>query len=90
MSSYNLNELLDLKNDILKRCREVPNNGDKDNIELKKELKREYGKIQMKLKYYSNEDYRKAKCDSVKAYNKAHVEAYNLYQKNWQRLKNKK
>ena len=44
----------------------------------------------MKIKYHSNEDYRKAKCDIVKAYNKAHVDAYNLYQKNWQRLKNKK
>ena len=42
MCNYDLNELLDIKNDILKRCREVS----KDNIELKKELKREYGKIQ--------------------------------------------
>ena len=82
----NLDQLLELKNDILKRCRDVP----KDNIELKKELKREYSKIQMKIKYYSNEDYRKAKCDSVKADNKAHIEAYNLYQKNRHRLKNKK
>jgi hypothetical protein len=44
----------------------------------------------MKIKYYSNEDYRKAKCETVKAYNKTNVIIYNNYQKLYQRNKNKK
>ena len=55
-----------------------------------KDLNREYSRIQMKIKYHSNEDYRKAKCNAVKAFNKAHIETYNNYQKLYQRNKNKK
>ncbi len=33
---------------------------------LIKDLNREYNRIQMKIKYYSDDDYHKAKCNAVK------------------------
>ena len=35
----------------------------------------------MKIKYYSNGDDRKAKCNAVNAFNKAHVETCNINKK---------
>ena len=83
MNNYNIDQLTELKNNVLNRRR----NTDIKDIEAIKELKREYSRIQMKIKYYSSEEYRKAKCDTVKAYNKANVEYYNNYQKLYQRNK---
>lgn len=82
----NVNELIELKKDVLNRRRNADIN-DLDNI---KELGREYSRIQMKIKYYSDENYRKAKCETVKSYNKTNVIIYNNYQKLYQRNKNKK
>ena len=82
----NIEELKELKKDVLNRRR----NADINDLDIMKELGREYSRIQMKIKYYSNEDYRKAKCETVKAYNKTNVIIYNNYQKIYQRNKNKK
>jgi len=82
----NIEELKELKKDVLNRRR----NADINDLDIMKELGREYSRIQMKIKYYSNEDYRKAKCETVKAYNKTNVIIYNNYQKLYQRNKNKK
>jgi len=86
MDEYDINQLINMKNNILQKKRETP----KTNTDLIKQLNNEYSKIQMKIKYYSNDDYRKNKCKLVSAYNKAHIEAYNNYQKLYQRSKNKK
>ena len=80
---YDINELIQLKNNILLRKKNVKN----DPL-LIKDLNREYSRIQMKIKYYSDDEYRKAKCDAVKLFNKIHSETYNIYQKNYK--KNKK
>lgn len=80
---YDINELIQLKNNILLQKQKV-----KDDPLLIKDLNRQYSKIQMKIKYYSDEDYRKAKCNAVKLFNKIHSESYNIYQKNYK--KNKK
>ena len=86
MNGYDVNQLIELKQDILQRRR----NANVNDLSIMKDLNREYSRIQMKIKYYSNEDYRKAKCNAVKAFNKAHIETYNNYQKLYQRNKNKK
>ena len=78
-----LMNLSNLKNDILLRKKDV-----RDDPLLIKDLNREYSRIQMKIKYYSDDDYRKAKCNAVKLFNKIHSETYNIYQKNYK--KNKK
>jgi hypothetical protein len=83
MNSHDINELIELKNNILLRKKDVKN----DPL-LIKDLNREYSRIQMKIKYYSDDDYRKAKCNAVKLFNKIHSETYNIYQKNYK--KNKK
>jgi hypothetical protein len=83
MSNYNIDALMELKNNVLNRRR----NADINDLDNMKELNREYSRIQMKIKYYSSEDYRKAKCETVKAYNKKNVEYYNNYQKLYQRNK---
>ena len=80
---YDINELIELKNNILLRKKNV-----KNEPLLIKDLNREYSRIQMKIKYYSDDEYRKAKCDAVKLFNKIHSETYNIYQKNYK--KNKK
>ena len=80
---YDINELIQLKNNILLRKKNV-----KNEPLLIKDLNREYSRIQMKIKYYSDDEYRKAKCDAVKLFNKIHSETYNIYQKNYK--KNKK
>lgn len=82
----NVDELIELKKDVLNRRR----NADINDLDIMKELNREYSRIQMKIKYYSNDDYRKAKCETVKAYNKTNVIIYNNYQKLYQRNKSKK
>jgi hypothetical protein len=51
-------------------------NANVNDLLIMKDLNREYS--------------RKAKCNAVKAFNKAHVETYNNYQKLYQRNKNKK
>ncbi len=43
----------------------------------------------MKIKYYSDDDYRKAKCNAVKLLNKIHSETYNIYQRNYKKKRNK-
>ena len=78
-----MDQLIELKNNVLNRRR----NADINDLESIKELNREYSRIQMKIKYYSSAEYRKAKCETVKAYNKANVEYYNNYQKLYQRNK---
>jgi hypothetical protein len=83
MNSYDINELIQLKNDILLRKKDV-----RDDPLLIKDLNREYSRIQMKIKYHSDDDYRKAKCNAVKLFNKIHSETYNIYQRNYK--KNKK
>ena len=80
---YDINELIQLKNNIL-----LQKQNNKNDPLLIKDLNRQYSKIQMKIKYYSDEDYRKAKCNAVKLFNKIHSESYNIYQKNYK--KNKK
>ena len=79
----NVEELMELKKDVLNRRR----NADINDLDNMKDLNREYSRIQMKIKYYSSDDYRKAKCNTVKAYNKLNVESYNNYQKLYQRNK---
>ena len=79
----NVDELIELKKDVLNRRR----NSDINDLDNMKELNREYSRIQMKIKYYSSDDYRKAKCETVKAYNKTNVINYNNYQKLYQRKK---
>lgn len=79
----NIDELKELKMDVLNRRR----NADINDLDIMKQLNREYSRIQMKIKYYSNDDYRKAKCETVKAYNKLNVDNYNNYQKLYQRNK---
>ena len=79
----NIEELNELKNDVLTRRR----NANTNDIHIIKDLNREYSRIQMKIKYYSDEDYRKAKCETVKAYNKTNIIIYNNYQKIYQRNK---
>ena len=80
---YDINELIQLKNNIL-----LQKQNNKNDPLLIKDLNREYSRIQMKIKYYSDDEYRKAKCDAVKLFNKIHSETYNIYQKNYK--KNKK
>jgi hypothetical protein len=63
MNSHDINELIELKNNILLRKKDVKN----DPL-LIKELNREYSRIQIKIKYYSDDDYRKAKCNAVKLF----------------------
>ncbi len=43
----------------------------------------------MKIKYYSDDDYRKAKCNAVKLFNKIHSETYNIYQRNYKKIRNR-
>jgi hypothetical protein len=73
---YDINELIQLKNDILLQKKDV-----RDDPLLIKDLNRQYSRIQMKIKYHSDHDYRKAKCNAVKFFNKLHSESYNIYQK---------
>ena len=82
MNTYDINELIQLKNDILLRKKDV-----RDDPLLIKDLNREYSRIQMKIKYYSDDDYRKAKCNAVKLFSKIHSETYNIYQKNYKKNK---
>ena len=42
----------------------------------------------MKIKYYSDDEYRKAKCNASKLFNTIHSDSYNTYQRNYK--KNKK
>ncbi len=51
------------KSDILLKKQNV-----RDDPLLIKDLNREFSRIQMKIKYYSNDDYRKAKCNAVKPF----------------------
>ncbi len=80
---YDINKLIQLKNDILLQKKDV-----RDGPLLIKDLNRQYSRIQMKIKYYSDDDYRKAKCNAVKLFNKLRSETYNIYQRNYK--KNKK
>ena len=87
--NIDINQLIDLKNDILRRRRNIDIN-DINYLSEIKDMNREYGRIQMKIKYYSDEDYRKEKCRKVKEFNKINIDIYNNYQKLYQRNKNKK
>jgi hypothetical protein len=83
MNKYDVNELILLKNSILQQKNNVRN----DPL-LIKDLNRQYSKIQMKIKYYSDDEYRKAKCNASKLFNTIHSDTYNTYQRNYK--KNKK
>ena len=50
MTEYDVNQLLELKQDVLQRRR----NADVNDLSIMKDLNREYSRIQMKIKYYSN------------------------------------
>ncbi len=52
-------------------------------------LNRQYSKIQMKIKYYSDDDYRKAKCNASKLLNTIHSDTYNTYQRNYKKIRNR-
>jgi hypothetical protein len=82
MNGHDINELIELKNNILLRKKEI-----RDDPLIIKALNREYSKIHMKIKYFSDDDYRKAKCNAVKLFNKIHSETYNIYQRNYKRNK---
>ena len=51
-----VDQLIELKNYILQRRR----NANINDLSIMKDLNKEYSRIQMKIKYYFNEDYRKA------------------------------
>ncbi len=83
MNKYDINELIELKNNILQRKNNVRNDG-----LLIKYLNREYSKIHMKIKYYSDDNNRKANCNASKQFNKIHSDPCYIYQRNYE--KNKK
>jgi hypothetical protein len=79
----NIDELIERKKEILEKKKTIP----KENIDEIKELVKEYDRIQKKIQYYSDEEYRINKCLSSNKYNKSHKETYNNYHKNYQALK---
>ena len=80
---YDIDELNEMKKQILLKKKQTP----KEDTEQLKEILNEYMRIQKKIKYYSDEEHRKNKINSVSIYNKSHQENYNLYQKNYYRAK---
>jgi hypothetical protein len=84
MSKYDLNELIQLKTSILQQKNNVRN----DPL-LIKDLNCQYSRIQMKIKYYSDDDYRKAKCNASKLFNTIHSDSYNTYEINYKKIRNR-
>ena len=83
MSSINLNELQQKKKEILERKRKI----DKNDIEAIKEILREYMRIQKKIQYYSNEEYRKQKnLKDIENYKK-NIDKIKEYRKNYYQLR---
>ena len=83
MSSINLNELQQKKKEILERKRKI----DKNDIEAIKEILREYMRIQKKIQYYSNEEYRKQKNLNDLENHKKNIDKYKEYHRYYYQLK---
>ena len=83
MSSINLNELQQKKREILERKKTI----DKTDIEAIKEILREYMRIQNKIKYYSNEEYRKQKNLNDLENHKNNPNKYREYHKYYYQLR---
>ena len=78
---YDINELIEMKKQILLKKKQIP----KEDTEAIKEILKEYMRIQKKIQYYSNEEHRKQKIiENIKNHN-TNKEKYNLYQKLYQR-----
>lgn len=73
MSNKTLDDLINIKAEILEKLKAINNN---KNNEAYKNLKNEYIKVQLKIRYLTNEDYRNFKKDYRKTYyinNKANL-----------------
>ena len=79
-----INELIQQKQDILNKKKSI----DKNDVEAIKEILREYMRIQKKIQYYSNEEYRKHKILKSIENNNNNIERYKEYQK-FYHMKNK-
>ncbi len=75
-----INELIQQKQEILNNKKLI----DKNDVEAIKENLKQYMRIQKKIQYYSNEEYRKQKILNSIEYNKLNLEKYNEYQKFYQ------
>ena len=72
-----LNELIQLKQDILNKKKSI----DKNDVEAIKELTLQHMRVLKKIQYYSNEEYRKQKIlNSIENHNN-NIERYKEYQK---------
>jgi hypothetical protein len=78
-----LNELKQKKQEILERKRTI----DKNDIEAIKEILREYMRIQKKIQYYSNEEYRKQKNIKDLENHKNNPNKYKEYHRYYYQLK---
>jgi hypothetical protein len=72
-----INDLIEQKKQILLKKKSIT----VDDIDSKKELLKEYMRVQKKIQYYSNDEYRKNKITKVNEYNKSNKDIYNEYQK---------
>ena len=72
-----INDLIEQKKQILLKKKSIT----VDDIDSKKELLKEYMRVQKKIQYYSNDEYRKNKITKVNEYNKSNKDNYNEYQK---------
>lgn len=80
---YDINELNEIKQAILLKKKLTP----KENMDAINELTKEYMRIQKKIQYYSNDDYRREKSNKTMIYNKLHLETFNEYQRIYQQKK---
>lgn len=76
-----LNELIQQKQDILNKKKSI----DKNDVEAVKDLNLQYMRVQKKIQYYSNEEYRKDKINKTKEHNKFN-DKYNEYQREYQKF----
>lgn len=79
MSKYDINELIEMKNNLLSKKAITP----KEDTETIKNITLEYMRIQKKIQYYRDNEYRQNKIKEVSQYNKENAEKYNEYHKTY-------
>ena len=80
---YDINELFEMKKQILLKKKTIA----KEDTEAIKEALKEYTRIQKKIKYYSDEEYRKQKILKDTENHKNNKDDYNEYHKLYYRAK---
>ena len=82
-SKYDIEQLKELKKEILERKKTIP----KENKAEIKEVANEYFRIQKKIQYYSDEQHRLNKNLVDNERHKQNKDAYNEYHRNYNALK---